>query len=119
MKHKLKINVANESPKEGIVVCKKKKVRWGLLRRLFRTEADKVTIIIPGDWVNASPFVKSMKEMLQMPNEKKHSVLVPSSKEKVYCKSFIGNRDFFIENNMKCKKMQIALLTKTYCIIYN
>lgn len=26
MKHKLKINVANDSPKEGIVACKKKKV---------------------------------------------------------------------------------------------
>ena len=49
MKHKLKINVANESPKEGIVACKKKKVRRGLLRRLFRTDADKVPIIIPGD----------------------------------------------------------------------
>ena len=32
MKHKLKINVANESPKEGIVACKKKKVRRGLLK---------------------------------------------------------------------------------------
>ena len=31
MKHKLKINVANDSPKEGIVACKKKKVRRGLL----------------------------------------------------------------------------------------
>ena len=49
MKHKLKINVANESPKEGIFACKKKKVRRGLLRTLFRTDANKVTIIIPGD----------------------------------------------------------------------
>lgn len=49
MKHKLKINVANESPKEGIVACKKKKVRRGLLRRLFRTDADNVPIIMPGD----------------------------------------------------------------------
>ena len=49
MKHKLKINVANESPKEGIVACKKKKVRRGLLRTLFRTDSDKVTIIISGD----------------------------------------------------------------------
>ena len=52
MKHKLKINVANESPKEGIVACKKKKVRRGLLRKLFGTDADKVTIIIPRDSVN-------------------------------------------------------------------
>ena len=47
-----KINVANESPKEGIVACKKKKVRRGLLRKLFGTDADKVTIIIPRDSVN-------------------------------------------------------------------
>ena len=52
MKHKLKINVANESPKEGIVACKRKKLRRGLLRKLFRTDADKVTIIIPRDSVN-------------------------------------------------------------------
>ena len=51
MKHKLRINVANESPKEGIVACKKKKVRKGLLKKLFGTDADKVTIIIPGDSV--------------------------------------------------------------------
>ena len=51
MKHKLKINVANDSPKEGIVACKKKKVRRGLLKKRFGTDADKVTIIIPGDSV--------------------------------------------------------------------
>ena len=51
MKHKLRINVANESPKEGIVACKKKKVRRGLLRKLFGADANKVTIIIPGDSV--------------------------------------------------------------------
>ena len=32
MKHKLKINVANESPKEVIVACKKKMVRRGILK---------------------------------------------------------------------------------------
>ena len=48
----MKINVANESPKEGIVAYKKKKVRRGLLRRLFGTDADKVTIIIPVYSVN-------------------------------------------------------------------
>lgn len=48
----MKINVANESPKEGIVACKKKNVRRGLLRRLFGSDVDKVTIIIPGDSVN-------------------------------------------------------------------
>ena len=51
MKHKLKINAANESPKEGIVACKKKKVRRGLLRKLFGADLDKVKIIIPGDSV--------------------------------------------------------------------
>lgn len=51
MKHKLKINVANESSKEGIVACKKKKVRRGLLRKLFRAHLDKETIIISGDSV--------------------------------------------------------------------
>ena len=48
----IEINVANESPKEGIVACKKKKVRRGLFRKLFGTDADKVTIIIPRDSVN-------------------------------------------------------------------
>ena len=52
MKHYLKINVANVSPKEGIVTCKKKKVRRGLLRRLFETDGNKVTMIILKDWVN-------------------------------------------------------------------
>ena len=52
LKHRLKINVANESPNEGIVAYKKKKVRRGLLRKLFGTDADKLTIIIPRDSVN-------------------------------------------------------------------
>ncbi len=51
MKHKLNINVAKESPKEGIVACKKKKVKRGLLKKLLGADADKVTIIIPGDSV--------------------------------------------------------------------
>ena len=51
MKHKLKISVANESPKGGIVTCKKKKVKRGLFKRLFGIDPDKVTIIIPGDSV--------------------------------------------------------------------
>lgn len=37
MKQRLKINVANESPKKGIVVCKKKKVRRGLLKNSSET----------------------------------------------------------------------------------
>lgn len=51
MKHKLKISVANESPKGGIVTCKKKRVKRGLFKRLFGIDPDKVTIIIPGDSV--------------------------------------------------------------------
>lgn len=51
MKHKLKISVANESPRGGIVTCKKKKVKRGLFKRLFGIDSDKVTIIIPGDSV--------------------------------------------------------------------
>ena len=51
MKHKLKISVANESPKGGIVTCKKKTMKRGLFKRLFGINPDKVTIIIPGDSV--------------------------------------------------------------------
>ena len=51
MKHKLEINVANESSKESIVACKKKRGRRGLLRKLFGADRDKVTIIIPEDSV--------------------------------------------------------------------
>ncbi len=51
MKHKLNINVAKESPKEGIVACKKKKVKRSLLKKLLGADADKVTVIIPGDSV--------------------------------------------------------------------
>ena len=108
MKHKLKINVVNESPKEGIVACKKKKVRRGLLRKLFGANANKKRLSFQEIQLKTSPFVKSMKEVLQMPNKNKHSVLVPSSKERIHCKSFIGNRGFFIKNNKKCKEMQIA-----------
>lgn len=52
MKHKLKISVANESSKGGIVTCKKKKVKRGLFKRLLGIDSDKVTIIIPGDSVH-------------------------------------------------------------------
>lgn len=48
MKHKLNISVVNESSKGGIVMCKKKKVKRGLLKRLFGIDSDKVTIITPG-----------------------------------------------------------------------
>ena len=51
MKHKVKISVANEAPTDGIVTCKKKKMKRGLFKRLFGINPDKVTIIIPGDSV--------------------------------------------------------------------
>lgn len=51
MKHKLNISVVNVSSKGGIVMCKKKKVKRGLLKRLFGIDSDKVTIITPGDSV--------------------------------------------------------------------
>ena len=108
MKHKLKINVANDSPKEGIVACKKKKVRRGLLRKLFGANANKKRLSFQEIQLKTSPFAKSMKEVMRMPNENKHFILAPSTKEWVRCKSFIGKKAFFIANNKKCKKMQIA-----------
>lgn len=51
MKHKIKISVAKESPKDGVVMCKKKRMKRSLYKRLFGTNPDKVTIIIPGDSV--------------------------------------------------------------------
>lgn len=51
MKHKAKISVTNESPKGGIVTCKKKKMKRGLFKRLLVINPDKVTIIIPGNSV--------------------------------------------------------------------
>ena len=85
MKHKLKINVANDSPKEGIVACKKKKVRRGLLRKLFGANANKKRLSFQEIQLKTSPFAKSMKEVMRMPNENKHRVLAPSSKEWVHC----------------------------------
>ena len=49
MKHKLKISVS-KTPKEGVVSCKKVKVREKLMTKLFgpiRT----ITILVPGDTV--------------------------------------------------------------------
>ena len=37
MKHKLKINVANESPKEGIVACKKEKGKKRIIKKTLRS----------------------------------------------------------------------------------
>lgn len=51
MKHKLKISVANDSPKGGIVMCKKKNMKRGLFKRLFGINPENVTIIIPQDSV--------------------------------------------------------------------
>ncbi len=51
MTHRVKISVANESPKGGIVACKKRTMKRSLFKRLFGINPDKVTIIIPGDSV--------------------------------------------------------------------
>lgn len=50
MKHKLKISVS-KTPKDGVVSCKKVKVREKLMTKLFgpiRT----ITILVPGETVN-------------------------------------------------------------------
>lgn len=60
MKHKLKISVADESPRGGIVTCKKKTMKIGLFKKLFGCNPDKVTIIIPGDSLKEVTIVQSM-----------------------------------------------------------
>ena len=51
MKHKLKINVANESPKNDVVACKRKTIKRSLFKKLFGFNPDRITIIVPGDSV--------------------------------------------------------------------
>ncbi len=51
MKHKLKINVADESLRGGSIMCKKRTIKRGLFKKLFGFNPDKVTIIIPKDSV--------------------------------------------------------------------
>ena len=41
MKHKLEISVVNESPRGGIVTCKKRAMKRGLFKRLFGFNPDK------------------------------------------------------------------------------
>lgn len=53
MKYKVKISVANKSPRGGIVACKKRTMKRGLFERLFGINLDKVTIIILGDPVHS------------------------------------------------------------------
>ncbi len=62
MKHKLKISVADESPRGGIVTCKKKTMKRGLFKKLFGCNPDKVTIIIPGDSVQDVTIQKVVEE---------------------------------------------------------
>lgn len=68
MNHKLMISVANESPTNGIVACKKKTVKKRLFKRLFGTEPDRVTIIIPGDSVK-DVTIQQVKENGGFKNE--------------------------------------------------
>lgn len=97
MKHKLNISVVNESSKGGIVMCKKKKVKRGLLKRLFGIDSDKVTIITPGDSVQnviIQEFAET--EAVRMSEVRKHSILAPSSKEWFHCgyaAKFLANKE--------------------------
>lgn len=96
MKHKVKISVTNESPKGGIVTCKKKKMKRGLFKRLLGINSDNVTIIIPGDSVK-DVTIQEVAGAGGAKNEwKKHSILAPSSKECVHCgfsAKFLANKE--------------------------
>ena len=50
MKHKMNINVSKEQESNGVLTCKKVKMKKGLFKKLFG-DSQKVTIIIPGDSV--------------------------------------------------------------------
>ena len=51
MKHKMNINVSKEQESNGVLTCKKVKMKKGLFKKLFG-DSQKVTIIIPGDSVS-------------------------------------------------------------------
>lgn len=51
MKHKMNINVSKEQESNGVLTCKKVKMKKGLFKKLFG-DSKKVTIIIPGDSVS-------------------------------------------------------------------
>lgn len=60
MKHKLKISVS-KTPKDGVVSCKKVKVREKLMTKLFgpiRT----ITILVPGETVNEIAIEEKKEE---------------------------------------------------------
>ena len=51
MKHKMNINVSKEQESNGVLTCKKVKMKKGLFKKFFG-DSQKVTIIIPGDSVS-------------------------------------------------------------------
>ena len=51
MKHKMNINVSKEEESNGVLTCKKVKMKKGLFKKFFG-DSQKVTIIIPGDSVS-------------------------------------------------------------------
>lgn len=51
MRHKMNINVSKEEESNGVLTCKKVKMKKGLFKKLFG-DSKKVTIIIPGDSVS-------------------------------------------------------------------
>ena len=60
MKHKLKISVS-KTPKDGVVSCKKVKVREKLMTKFFgpiRT----ITILVPGETVNEIAIEEKKEE---------------------------------------------------------
>lgn len=61
MKNKLNISVADESPKDRIVMCQKT-MNKGLFKKLFWFNPDKLTIIIPGDSVQDATIQKVVEE---------------------------------------------------------
>lgn len=51
MKHKMNIKVSKEQESNGVLTCKKVKLKKSLFKRLFG-DSQKMTIIIPGDSVS-------------------------------------------------------------------
>ncbi|HEY8405469.1 MAG TPA: hypothetical protein VIK67_01205 [Acholeplasma sp.] len=60
MKHKMNINVSKEQESNGVLTCKKVKMKKGLFKKFFG-DSQKVTIIIPGDSVR-DVTIREIKE---------------------------------------------------------
>lgn len=63
MKHKLKVSVS-KTPKQGVVSCKKVKVREKLMTKLLGPVRT-ITILVPGDSVNAIEIQESQDDVLK------------------------------------------------------